>query len=440
MAIDSLTEMWKKICDYCLEKNWMTDVGLKVWIEDLVPEIGETGDLLLITNSDYKKKTIDRYYLPSIERACSEVSGIPMNVEVVVREEEAPEKVIVMDSESAYTFENFVVGESNKFAHAAAMAVAGNPSANIYNPLFIYGNSGVGKTHLMLAIKNSINKDFPDKKTLFLRGEQFTNELIQAIRSQTTDEFHNRFRSVDVLLIDDIHFIAGKDYAQEEFFNTFNALYPDKEIVVTSDRPPKEIKTLELRIRSRFESGVLADMSPPDFETRVGILKNKAEQVGLEIDDDILYYISEQVKINVRQLEGIIKKLQAHVMIHSDKITLPIVQGCIRDIITEDIPDPITVEKIVEEVSRSYKVSVDDIFSKKRSAEISLARQVSMYLVDQILGLSSKENGKRFGKDHTTVLYAIDKVVSMINTDESQNKLIDDIMANIISQGTARKN
>ena len=336
-------------------------------------------------------------------------------------------------NDDSYTFDNFVVGPSNQIAHASAKAVASKPYSNQYNPLFLYGNSGVGKTHLMSAIKNSIETDFPDKKVLFISGEQFTNELVQAIRNQTTDIFHERFRSVDVLLIDDIHFIAGKEQAQEEFFNKFNALYPERQIVVTSDRPPKEIKTLEDRIRSRMESGMMADIQPPEFETRVSILKKKAEQLNLEIPDDVYYYIAEQIKGNIRQLEGIIKKLQAYVMVHSNTISLHVVQRYIRDVVSETLPEPITVEKIVDEVSRTYNVTSDDIYSRKKSADIAHARQIAMYIVSKVINLSSTEIGKSFNKDHTTVLYTIEKIKKELKTNDSERKLVDDIIKNVNS-------
>lgn len=433
MAIDSVKELWNRVLEDCKDTQKITEVGINVWMDDFYPEQGDDGKLYLITGSVYKKKTVDTYYKAILEESLLAVSGIPMKIEIAVRETPKEQQIVILDKNEGYTFENFVVGSSNKFAHAAAMAVADNPSSNIYNPLFIYGNSGVGKTHILRAIKNSVETKFKDKKVLYISGEEFVNELVQAIRSQTTDLFHNRFRSVDVLLIDDIHFIAGKDYAQEEFFNTFNALHPEKQIVVTSDRPPREIKTLEERIRSRFESGIIADMSPPDFETRVGILKSKSEQLGLDINDDVLYFIAEQVKSNIRQLEGIIKKLQAYVTIHSNKLTLPLVQSYIRDVVSETMPDPVTVEKIVDEVSRTYSVSAEDIFSRKKSAEIAKARQVSIYIVHEVMGLSSTEIGKKFNKDHTTVLYTTDKIKNLIKTNEMEKRLIEDIIKNVNS-------
>ncbi len=432
MAINSIFDLWEEIISECRNKEKITEVGLKAWILDLTPISTDDGVLTLAANNEWKKKTVDGYYKTILEKVCEEVSGLPMKIEIIIQSDE-PKKTSgeVSNTQDIYTFDNFVVGPSNQIAHASAKAVAAKPFSNQYNPLFLYGNSGVGKTHLMLAIKNSIEKTFPDKEVLFLRGEQFTNELIQAIRNQTTDLFHERFRNVDVLLIDDIHFIAGKERAQEEFFNTFNALYPERQIVVTSDRPPKEIKTLEDRIRSRMESGMMADIQSPDFETRFGILKQKAEQLELDVGDDILYSIAEQIKSNIRQLEGIIKKLKAYVTVHSNNLTIPIVQRYIKDVVSETLPEPVTVEKIVEEVSRTYNISSEDIYSRKKQADIAYARQISMYIVNQVMSLSSTDIGKKFNKDHTTVLYTIEKIKSKLKENEYERKLVEDIIKNV---------
>ena len=432
MAINSIDDLWEQIILDCRNKEKISEAGLKAWVMDLVPISTDDGVFVLATNNEFAKKSVDGYYKEILKKSCEEVSGLPLDIKIIVKSDK-PQTVSneVSNSENIYTFENFVVGPSNQIAYASAKAVASNPVANQYNPLFLYGNSGMGKTHLMLAIKNSITKNFPDKKVLFLRGEQFTNELIQAIRTQTTDLFHERFRTVDVLLIDDIHFIAGKEQAQEEFFNTFNALYPERQIVVTSDRPPKEIKTLEDRIRSRMESGMMADIQSPDFETRVGILKQKADQLDLKISDDMLYNIAEQIKSNIRQLEGIIKKLKAYVTVHTNALTLPMVHRYIKDVVSETLPEPVTVEKIVKEVSRTYNVSVDDIYSKKKQADIAYARQISIYIVCQVMSLSSTEVGKKFNKDHTTVLYTVNKVKEILKVNESESKLVEDIIKNV---------
>ncbi len=431
MSINSVNDLWEHICDEALRTELISEVGLKMWIYDLIPLSTDDGVLTLAANNIYKKKTVDGYYREILEKVCQQVSGLPMGVEIVVRDENENKPQVLASGQDGYTFENFVVGPCNHIAHASALAVAKNPYQNPYNPLFLYGNSGLGKTHLMSAIKNSIEKNHPDKKVLFIRGEQFVNELIQAIRTQTTDLFHEKFRSVDVLFMDDIHIIAGKEQAQEEFFNTFNALYPDRLIVVTSDRPPKEIKTLEDRIRSRLESGMMADLQPPDFETRVNIIKIKADQLGMEVDDDTVYYIAEQIKENTRQLEGIIKKLKAYVSVDTNKLNLPIVQRYIRDIISETLPEPVTVEKVVDEVSRTYNVSIEDIYSRKKSADITYARQISMYIVSRVMTLSSTEIGKKFNKDHTTVLYTLEKVKNILRENESEKRLVEDIIKNI---------
>ena len=435
MGINSINDLWEKICEDCKINENISEVGLEAWILDLVPLSTDDGILTLVAKNEYKKKTVDEYYKKILEKTCEKVSGLPMIIEVVVKAEEPEKKTARPQSaEDNYTFDNFIVGPSNDMAHAAAVAVAKKPFLNNYNPLVIYGNSGVGKTHIMTAIKNSISQNFPDKKIIFIRGEQFANELIISFRDQTTDLFHERFRSVDVLLLDDIHFIAGKDRVQEEFFNTFNALYPEKQIVVTSDRPPKDIKTLEERIRSRFESGMLVDIQPPEFETRVSILKAKADQLGLEISDDIYYYIAEQIKSNIRQLEGIIKKLHNYVLVHPNSLSLPMVQRYIRDVVSESLPDPVTVEKIVEEVSRTYNVPSEDIFSRRKRADVAHARQISMYIISKVMKeLSTTDIGKKFNRDHSTVIYAVDKVKEDLLENESERKIVEDIIKNVNS-------
>ncbi len=435
MAINSINELWEKICEDCRVNESISEVGLDAWIVDLVPISTDDGILTLVAKNEYKKKTVDGYYKKILEKTCEKVSGLPMTVEIIVRSEEGEkreEKTVSPDD--GYTFENFVVGPSNDMAHASAVAVAKKPFFNNYNPLVIYGNSGVGKTHLMKAIQNSVTKNFPEKKILFIRGEQFANELFIAFRDQTTDLFHERFRSVDVLLIDDIHFIAGKDRVQEEFFNTFNALFPEKQIVVTSDRPPKEIKTLEERIRGRFESGMMVDIQPPDFETRVSILKNKADQLGIEINDDIFYYIAEQIKSNIRQLEGIIKKLHNYAKVHPETLTLPMVQRYIRDVVSETLPEPVTVERIVDEVSRTYNVTSDDIYSRRKRSDVAHARQISMYIISKVLKeMSTTDIGNKFNRDHSTVIYAVDKIEEELKSNDAERRIVEDIIKNVNS-------
>ena len=284
----------------------------------------------------------------------------------------------------------------------------------------------------MLAIKNYLSEKRPDLKIEFIRCENFLNAVIEAIHTETTAQLHQRFRTVDVLLIDDIQFIAGKTQTEEEFFNTFNALYEqNKQIVVTSDRPPKDMQSLSERIKTRFESGLLADINPPDFETRVGIINSKARQLGITIPENVVFYIAEQIKSNTRQLEGVVKKLQACVSINNENITVPVAQSFIKEVIRDIVPDPITVDRILEEVSRTYSVSKDEILSKSRNAEIALARQVAIYVAWKTLNLSYSDIGREFDRNHTTVIYTIDKMNEIMATDSYQKKLVNDIISNL---------
>ena len=331
-----------------------------------------------------------------------------------------------------FTFDTYIVGSSNKFAHAAALAVAANP-AGAYNPLFIYGNSGLGKTHLLYAICNDIKINHPEMRTLYIKGDDFTNELIDAIRKNTTRDFHEKYRKTDILLVDDIQFIAGKDSTQEEFFHTFNALYEsNKQIVLTSDRPPKEIKTLEDRLRTRFEWGLIADINPPDFETRIAIIKRKAELLDIKIPNDVCEYIATKLKSNIRQLEGAVKKLKAYNLLAGETLTIATTQSAIADILNNDQPAPVTVEKIIEEVANTFCVSPDDIRSSKRSSNISTARQIAMYVVREITQMSMSAIGDEFnGRDHSTVVYAIQQVEKNIQTNVKTKSIVEDLIKNI---------
>ena len=324
------------------------------------------------------------------------------------------------------------VGSSNKFAHAASLAVAANP-AGAYNPLFIYGNSGLGKTHLLYAICNDLKRSHPEMTTLYIKGDDFTNELIDAIQHGTTSTFHQKYRKTDVLLVDDIQFIAGKDSTQEEFFHTFNSLYEaKKQIVLTSDRPPKEIQTLEDRLRTRFEWGLIADIQPPDFETRIAIIKRKAEALDLELPGDVCEYIATRLKTNIRQLEGAVKKMKANWLLNGDAPTMANAQTAISDILNNDQPPPLTVEKIIEEVGRTFGVSPDDIRSSKRSANISNARQIAVYVVREITQLSMTTIGEEFGgRDHSTVVYAVQQVEKNMKKDSKTKAMVEDIIKNI---------
>ena len=441
MPINSLNDIWSAVSEEC--KKTISEVAFNCFLKDLKPVSLDAGEFTVSINNEYMRGVVEQNYTGVLKNAIKKVMGIEMNVKIIYEDDE--EKIIKAEQfsdgltfEDFFTFSNFIVGSTNRFAHAASFAVADNSNI-IYNPLVIYGPSGVGKTHLMLAIKNHIKKKFPNKKVVYIRGEDFTNQLITALQNGklglgAIDDFRNKYRNTDVLLIDDIHFIAGKEPTQEEFFNTFNTLHQNnKQIVVTLDRPLKEIKTLDERIRSRLSSGLLADITPPDFETRVGIINKKTDQLGIELEESLVYYIAENIKTNTRQLEGIVKKLQAYITIQNRVPNISIVQGFIRDIINDIQPEPIKVETIITEVAKTYNVSENDMLSDRKTAPLVLARQVAMYIARETTDLSYKAIGQCFGKDHTTVLYNVNRIEKFLKDKPYERELVEDIIKNLKS-------
>ena len=444
MQMESLSDIWAAVTDEC--KKSISETSFDCFLTKLKPVALEAGEFYISINNEYMRGVIEQNYTGVLTKAIKAVMGVDVKPVIIYEDEEikiqnAEKYSEGLSFEDFFTFDNFIVGATNRFAHAASFAVANNPNI-IYNPLIIYGNSGVGKTHLMLAIKNHIKKHFPGKKIEYTRSEDFTNQLIKALQDGklglgTIDDFRNKYRNVDVLLIDDIQFIAGKEQTQEEFFNTFNTLLQkNKQIVVTLDRPPKEIKTLDDRIRSRFESGLFADIASPDFETRVGIINKKAEQNGIKIDENLSFYIAEHIKVNTRQLEGVVKKLQAYITIQNKVPNLSVVQGFIKDVINDTQPEPIKIEKIISEVAKTYNVSEGDILSNRRTASLALARQVAMYIARETTDLSYKAIGESFGKDHTTVLYNVNRIEEFLKDKPYQKELVDDIIKNLTASNT----
>ncbi|WP_026975637.1 chromosomal replication initiator protein DnaA [Alicyclobacillus contaminans] len=318
-----------------------------------------------------------------------------------------------------YTFETFVIGASNRFAHAASLAVAETP-AKAYNPLFIYGGVGLGKTHLMHAIGHYVLRHTPSAKVLYLSSERFINEFIHAIRDNFTEEFRNHYRSIDVLLIDDIQFLARKEQTQEEFFHTFNALHEaGKQIVISSDRPPKEIPTLEDRLRSRFEWGLITDIQPPDLETRIAILQRKAKSDGLQVPEEVAYFIATQINSNIRELEGALIRVMAFSSLVNQDLSIDLAEQALRDIITVDRPRVITVNQIQKVVGDHFGLKVDELKAKKRTKNVAFARQVAMYLTRELTDLSLPKIGDAFGgRDHTTVIHACEKISEEMSKDE----------------------
>jgi len=436
--MDSFVDIFSSVLDYC--RNKISQTAYELWILALEPVRFEAdGSVLLSIKSPLKYNVILTKYIPLLTEAFEKVLGFETTVHVELAEDavERPDLSSfdpIRDGDVAYeyTFSTFIVGSTNKFAHAASLAVAANPAGN-YNPLFIYGNSGLGKTHLMYAISNEIKEKNPGMNICYIKGEDFTNELIDAIRNDTRREFREKYREADVLLVDDIQFIGGKEGTQEEFFHTFNNLFENKkQIVLTSDRPPKEIKTLEDRLRTRFEWGLIADIQPPDFETRIAIIRRKAELLGFEIPEDIAEYIANKLKNNIRQLEGAVKKLNAYHNISGAKPSIMLAQEAIRDILNDSQPTPITVDRIITEVSRIYGVTPEEIKSSRRSQNISSARQTAIYVIREVTQMSMSAIGDEIGgRNHSTVVYTLQQVEQTMNTDPKYKELIEDIIKNI---------
>lgn len=436
--MESFNEAWNVVCDYC--KNNITDVAYKTWISRIEPiELNfEKGEATLLVPNEFHRQTLTRCYLPMLKDSFEAVFGSSININLTIPEEikdsiQDEELLQSAHSDYEFTFETFIVGSSNKFAHAASLAVAANP-AGAYNPLFIHGNSGLGKTHLLYAIGNDIKRSNPNKKIVYVKGDDFTNELIEAIQKAKTNEFRQKYRQTDVLLVDDVQFIGGKDSTQEEFFHTFNALYDfKKQIVLTSDRPPKEIKTLEDRLRTRFESGLIADVQPPDIETRIAIIRRKAELLDINISDEVCEYIASKLKSNIRQLEGVVKKLKAKNMLNGERPNITAAQESISDILSNETPPELTVEKIIDEVARTYGVSSEEIRSNKnRRANLSSARHVAIYIVRELTNFSTTQIGKEFGNRHySTIVYTIQQVESKMQKDSKMKETIEDIIKNI---------
>ena len=432
----SFSDVFERVIEVC--RGEMSEVAYNLWIDKLELTDMDSSTARLICSTEFMREIINEKYNALLTAAFEQTMGFPVKVEILsqetaaVRQPPAPPKKTEFIPEKEYSFETFVVGSGNSLAHAAAWAVANNP-AKSYNPLFLHGGRGLGKTHLIYAICGRIRQNHPDYKLLYVKGEEFANELILAIRNGTTAEFKEKYRQADLLAVDDIQFIAGKESTQEEFFHTFNSLYEcGKQIILTSDRPPKEIKTLEDRLRTRFEWGLLVDVQPPDFETRMAIISRKADSLGLKIPEDVAAFIAGKLKDNVRQLEGVVKRLEAHANLTGAPITILLAENAIQDIMTEHTPLPVTVDRIIDEVARTYGVTAEDIRGQRRSGQISTARQVAMYVVREITGMTQLKIGQEFGgRDHATVVYALQQVTKAIKTDPRKKETIEDIIKNI---------
>lgn len=438
--MESLKEMWALVCEHL--KASCGEVIYDIWFKP-IEIISFDGAKAVLSASEFMRKIIEQKFANELKNAFNAVMGFDVEVELVDPSAAAPAPAPAADRSAVAsslsieknTFETFVVGSSNRFAHAAAQAVAATPGA-AYNPLFIYGNSGLGKTHLLCAISNEVKAKNPDADIIFTRGEDFVNLIVDGIKKKTMNEIHDKYRNCDVLLVDDIQFIAGKESTQEEFFHTFNALTQDgKQIVLTSDRTPKEIELLEERLRNRFEWGLIADIQPPDIETRMAIIQRKADTLGLELPADVIQYVAEKIKTNIRQLEGVVKKINALVNIEGSAINIAMAQVAIKDIMNDSRPVSSVVNAIISETARTFGVPQSDIISTKRDSKTAKARQIAIYIAREITDLTQEEISMYFGnRDRTTILHSIKTVSDSSERDSSLKKTIDKIIKNVQEQ------
>ena len=454
--LEQLKEQWDNILLHVKEEHDIMDVSFNTWLLPL-KIFAVDGNVVKILAPDAQMlRYIQKKYGLILQVSIEEVTGFACTLDFIteddVKEKEKPEKMLIQNtpgdvSQTAlqnanlnprYTFDTFVVGANNNLAHAAALAVAESPG-EVYNPLFIYGGVGLGKTHLMHSIAHFILKNNPEAKILYVTSEKFTNELIDAIRNKnniSTTEFREKYRNNDVLLIDDIQFIIGKESTQEEFFHTFNALYEaKKQIIISSDKPPKEIETLEERLRSRFEWGLTVDIQSPDYETRMAILRKKEELEGYNIDNEVIKYIATNVKSNIRELEGALTKIVALSKLNNKEITTELAEEALKDLISPNAEKEVTPELIIQVVADHFGITPLDISSQKRNKEIVFPRQIVMYICRSMLGTSLQNIGKYLGgRDHTTIIHGHDKIAADMEKNESLRNTVEILMKKISPQ------
>ena len=436
----NLQDLWEQTLNVL--KNEMSEVSFNTWMKSCNPiSISEDTIKISVPNSFTRDILNNRYkdlVANSIQGICSKLYKLEFLISSEVALEKKNKAIKIKGSplneeisntlNPKYTFDSFVIGNSNRFAHAASLAVAEAP-AKAYNPLFIYGGVGLGKTHLMHAIGHYILENNPNAKVEYVSSEKFTNELINAIKHDKNEEFRNKYRHVDVLLIDDIQFIAGKEGTQEEFFHTFNALHDaNKQIILSSDRPPKEIPTLEDRLRSRFEWGLIADIQVPDFETRMAILKKKADLERLNVPNEVMVYVATKIKSNIRELEGALIRIVAYSSLTNRAVSVDLASEALKDIISKKQGKSITIESIQDIVSSYFNLRVEDFKSQRRTRNVAYPRQIAMYLSRKLTDMSLPKIGEEFGgRDHTTVIHAYEKISENLKTDEGLQSTVDDI-------------
>ena len=443
-----------EIFDLVKENLPITDTAKKLFIDPIKPMKLNNNRVVLYVGNPYEKQIIEENYANMLKTQFYEILGFEVEIDILTPENLSAEQRVkysdpipeleddvdmtrklettLANSNYQHTFDTFIVGDSNKLAYSACKSVCGGQIGQ-YNPLFIYSEPGLGKTHLLCAVKNEMERQNPGCKVLFVAAETFVTEFVNSLKYNTNDEFKQKYRSCDLLLVDDVQFFSGKKESQNELFHTFNELHTKgKQIILTSDRPPKEINDIEERLMTRFEWGLLADIGTPEFETRLAIIKRKAELLGMHIPANVMEYMADKLKKNIRQLEGAIIKMNALTLVTSVPPTISMAQNVIKDVLTDQQPIPVTVEKIIAEVSHIYSVTPEEIISQKRNSQISTARQVAMYIVHKVTGLSYTAIGQEFGgRDHSTVVYATNKVKSIIQKDPTYKATIDDLLKNM---------
>ena len=435
--MDSLNDIWQSVMQQLGEK--LTPTAVNTWFSDCRPvELGDNR-IVVQTTSDFKRSILQQRFVSYLRDAFADLFSLDDFEIIILLDTELQDYFEkrktddVLPEALDYTFDRFIVGNSNRWAHSAAMAVSENPG-KAYNPLFIYGHSGLGKTHLLLAIGQAIREKNPSVRIGYVKGDEFMNQMVHSLRSNTQEEFRNRYRKVDLLLADDIQFISGKEGVQEEFFHTFNAIYEaGHQIVLTADRPPKDMASLHDRLRSRFEGGLIVDIQPPDIETRIAIIRNKAQRLGLILSDEVVNYIAENITANIRQIEGVVNRLTAYRDISNGAINIASVKRAIEDVIRTGVYIP-TPEVIITETGRYFGIDEKEIRGQRRTKNTAMARQIAMYLMRTLTNLSLEDIGEQFeNRNHSTVLSSTRKVEDLLKTDPEMPGVIRDITSNINS-------
>lgn len=446
--MDSHTlQLWQQVLASIQTK--LSKPSFDTWMKSTRALVFNESTVVICAPNTFAKEWLENRYMKLIRTTIEEVTSHQVDLKIVVDDDmgnealigkppappvkaAVPEEPFTHMLNPKYTFDTFVIGSGNRFAHAASLAVAEVPAKN-YNPLFLYGGVGLGKTHLMHAIGHYIIEHNPSTKVLYISSEKFTNEFINAIRDNRGEDFRNKYRRIDILLIDDIQFLAGKEQTQEEFFHTFNALHEEgKQIIISSDRPPKEIPTLEERLRSRFEWGLITDIQPPDLETRIAILRKKAKAENLDIPNEAMMYIASQIDTNIRELEGALIRVVAYSSLINEDISAHLAAEALKDIIPSSRPKSITIQDIQQIVGEYYGLRLEDFKARKRTKSVAFPRQIAMYLSRELTDFSLPKIGEAFGgRDHTTVIHAHDKISSSLKLDQDLYKVINSITSKI---------